>query len=85
MCGACGHVAADARVAGPRRRAASAAAVAAVTGLAVRPAVGVWTVSSPTGRQQVCFTVEELAAAASAFSGVPADRVTQVALAAAAG
>ena len=58
MCGACGHAAADERVAGPRRRAASAAAVSALSGLMVRPALGIWMVSSATGRQVVCALVE---------------------------
>ncbi|KQP27820.1 hypothetical protein [Aeromicrobium sp. Leaf272] len=84
MCGACHHVAADPRVAGPQRREAAAAAVTALTGLAVRPAIGVWTVASPTGRQQVCSSLEELAATASDLSGVSSHRIAEAALDAAA-
>ncbi len=84
MCGACAHVAPDARVAGPRRRAAAAVAVAELTGLTVRPAIGLWTVASRTGRQEVCASVEDLAATAARFSGVPAADVARAATRAAA-
>ncbi len=84
MCGACAHVAPDPRVAGPRRRAAAAAAVTAATGVRVDVAVGVWAVRGATGRQQVCVTVEELADAVARTTGADPAAVADVAVRAAA-
>ncbi len=84
MCGACGQAAGDERVAGPRRRAASAAAVSAMSGLRVQPALGIWTVATPTGLQRVCATVDELADAVTSMAPVSRDEVVSVALHAAA-
>lgn len=71
MCGACSHVPLDERVAGPRGRDAAARVVSELTGLRVVVAAGVWTVSSPTGRQLVCATLDDLIANGSTMSGVP--------------
>lgn len=73
MCGACGHVPPDERVAGPRGRDAAARVVSELTGLRVVVATGVWTVSMPTGRQLVCTTLDDLIADASTLSGVPGE------------
>jgi hypothetical protein len=64
MCGGCGTGSFDelgSVVAGPRRRAAvAAAATTLVRGLRVRVADRAWTVSERTGKVTVCRTVEDL-------------------------
>jgi hypothetical protein len=73
MCGACGGPPPDpagALVAGPRRRAAVARAVAsACPGLTVRAVPGAWTVSTRTGRTTVCRTLDALVVTAAPHMG----------------
>ncbi|WP_344201013.1 hypothetical protein [Aeromicrobium alkaliterrae] len=57
--------------------------MSALSGLAVRPALGIWTVASATGRQRVCATVEDLADAVSEMAGVDRQAVVATALEAA--
>jgi hypothetical protein len=97
MCGACGGPPPDpagALVAGPRRRAAVARAVASVCpALTVRAVPGAWTVATRTGRTTVCRTFDALVAAAAphlrttpvAASGGPEVAAVLAALGAAAG
>jgi hypothetical protein len=75
MCGACQPRDRDPRLSGPRDWVAAADAVEELTGLRTRVASGQWTVSTATGRQLVCPTIEELADAAASLSGTSAPQV----------
>jgi hypothetical protein len=74
MCGACGSGPDEpmaAQVAGPRRRAAIAAAATRLSPrLRIRVAARAWTIAERTGRVTVCRTFEELLEVL-ARSGVP--------------
>jgi hypothetical protein len=71
MCGACGAGPNEPMVAGPRRRAAIAAAATRLSPrLRIRVAARAWTVAERTGRVTVCRTFGELLDVL-ARSGVP--------------